>query len=109
MKIVVIGDTHLGYDFGGPRGEDSFLALEEVIERAQDADLILMLGDVFDNRIPKPEIFARGARILGRAQNFGPSKAKLIALNGKEEKEGEEEMTLPGVPETPEKKQVKPE
>ncbi len=87
MKIFVIGDTHLGYDFGGPRGEDSFLALEEAIERGQDADLILMLGDVFDTRIPKPEIFARAARILGQAQNFGPSKAKLIGLDRKEEKE----------------------
>ncbi len=77
----------MGYDFGGPRGEDSFLALEEIMERAKEADLILMLGDIFDTRVPKPEVFARAARILGQAQNFGPSKAKLISLNGKEEKE----------------------
>lgn len=96
MKIGIFSDCHCGYKYGEERGEDSFIALEEAIEKTLDCDLILIPGDLFDTRIPKPEVFARTARILSKAQNF-PSRTKFLEIINK----GEHELSplaLRGVP-----------
>jgi len=69
MKISIFSDAHCGYDFGGERGQDAFEALDEAMEKSLDSDLIIMAGDMFDTRIPRPEVFAKVSRILSKAQN----------------------------------------
>jgi len=86
MKISIFSDCHCGYAFGEERGEDSFAALDEAIERSIDSDLILIAGDLFDSRIPKQEVFARTAKILSRAQGR-KSLANFIEIRNKEKHE----------------------
>ncbi len=83
MLIGIFSDCHCGYKFGEERGEDSFIALDEAIDKTLDCDLILIAGDMFDTRIPKPEVFAKVAKILGKAQD-GKSNAKLLEIINKE-------------------------
>lgn len=96
MLIGIFSDCHCGYKYGEERGEDSFIALGEAIDKTLDCDLILIAGDLFDTRIPKPEIFAKTARILSKAQNF-PSRTKFIEIMNKEEHELSP-LALRGVP-----------
>jgi DNA repair exonuclease SbcCD nuclease subunit len=86
MQIGIFSDCHCGYKYGEERGEDSFIALNEAIEKSLDCDLILIAGDLFDTRVPKPEIFAKTARILSKAQHI-PSNIIFIELINKEKKE----------------------
>jgi len=86
MLIGIFSDCHCGYKFGEERGEDSFIALDEAIDKTSDCDLILIAGDLFDTRIPKPEVFAKVARILSKAQ-YGKSNAKFIEIINKEKHE----------------------
>jgi DNA repair exonuclease SbcCD nuclease subunit len=86
MLIGIFSDCHCGYKFGEERGEDSFIALDEAIDKTTDCDLILIAGDLFDTRIPKPEVFAKVAKILGKAQH-AQSNAKLVEIINKEKHE----------------------
>jgi DNA repair exonuclease SbcCD nuclease subunit len=86
MLIGIFSDCHCGYKFGEERGEDSFIALNEAMDKVSDCDIILIAGDMFDTRIPRPEVFAKAARILSKAQNI-PSKAKFLEIINKEKHE----------------------
>jgi len=86
MLIGIFSDCHCGYKFGEERGEDSFIALNEAIDNTLDCDLILIAGDLFDTRIPRPEVFAKVARILSKAQH-GKTNAKFIEIINKEKHE----------------------
>ncbi len=77
MRISVIGDAHCGFAWGDERGNDSLLALDEAVKKSSESDLILLTGDLFDGRLPKPEVFAAVARILAQAQTFG-NRARLL-------------------------------
>jgi len=83
MRISIIGDSHCGFAWGEERGNDSLLALEESVQKSRDADLILLTGDLFDSRLPKPEVFSAVAKILSQAQTF-PNKAHLLESGAKE-------------------------
>jgi len=86
MLVGIFSDCHCGYKFGEERGEDSFIALNEAIDKTSDCDLILIAGDLFDTRVPRPEIFARVARILGKVQNI-PTKTNFLEILNKEKHE----------------------
>jgi DNA repair exonuclease SbcCD nuclease subunit len=96
MKISIIGDCHCGFDFGGERGDDAFVALDEAISRSADADLIIQAGDLFDSRITRQEVFARVAKTLGKTKGV-KSNAKLVGLVGKPE-EDVSASALQGIP-----------
>ncbi len=96
MKISIFSDCHCGYAFGEERGEDSFAALNEAIERSLDSDLILIAGDLFDSRLPKQEVLARTARILSAAQDK-KSRANFIEIRNKEKREVSQ-LALRGIP-----------
>ena len=88
MKIAIISDTHLGHKFGEERGEDSFDTLKEAIEIARGADAILLPGDIFDSRIPRPEVMAKAMKLIFQAK-MNKSDAKIMSVlskNGKEKK-----------------------
>ncbi|MFH1821838.1 MAG: DNA repair exonuclease [Methanobacteriota archaeon] len=79
MKLAVISDPHLGTKWGTPREHDSFIQFREAIERSLElgAHLILILGDIFDTRIPRQEIWAQALRILSLPLAHGKNDIRL--------------------------------
>ncbi len=79
MKIAVIADTHLGTKWGTAREQDSFKQAGEAIEQALElgAELILVLGDIFDTRTPRQEVWAQAMRILSIPLARGRSEITL--------------------------------
>ncbi len=62
MKVAILGDFHFGYS---RFYEDSFVQAERaLLEADKRADLILVAGDVFDTRVPKPEVMSRAISIF---------------------------------------------
>jgi len=80
MRISIFSDTHLGFDYGTEREEDSFTQAGEAIEKALEGDLILLAGDLFDSRVPRQEVFARALEIFQKPLHVPGKKAKLIEL-----------------------------
>ena len=80
MKVAVISDPHLGAKCGTPREQDSFVQFHEAIEKSLDlgAQLIILLGDIFDTRIPRQEVWARALRVLSIPLARGRNEVRLI-------------------------------
>jgi DNA repair exonuclease SbcCD nuclease subunit len=64
MKIAILSDIHLGYDWGTERQDDAFEALGEALEKVAGCDAILVAGDMFDTRIPGTEVLAKAMELL---------------------------------------------
>lgn len=79
LKVAIISDPHLGAKWGSPREQDSFIQFREAIERSLElgAQLIILLGDIFDTRIPRQEVWAQALRILSLPLAQGKSEADL--------------------------------
>ena len=62
MKIAIISDMHIGYE----RFElDALAQAKDALSlAAQKADAIIIPGDVFDNRNPKPDVIASAINIF---------------------------------------------
>jgi DNA repair exonuclease SbcCD nuclease subunit len=62
MKIGILGDFHLGYE---RFYEDSFVQAENAMREAcSSSDVILLLGDLFDSKTPKPEVLSKAFKIF---------------------------------------------
>ncbi len=69
LKIVLIGDTHLGYHAQG-REQDPFqnaLNATELIKQ-EAPDLILLMGDIFDLRLPRQETYSEAIIFFKKLQ-----------------------------------------
>ena len=66
IKIAVLSDFHFGHGYNTEVEDDCFLAVEEAIERAMDCDIILILGDIFDSRLPKTAVWSKALHVLAR-------------------------------------------
>ena len=64
MKLAILSDFHLGYAWGTERQEDSFIQAKEALDAASSSDVLLVAGDIFDSRVPRPEVFARALRLF---------------------------------------------
>jgi DNA repair exonuclease SbcCD nuclease subunit len=80
MKIAVLSDFHFGYAYNSELEDDPFDAVEEAIDRI-DADLILVLGDVFDSRVPKTATWAKALRVLSKPLLKESSNVKIVETN----------------------------
>ncbi len=92
MKIAIIGDMHLGAFQADERREDSFVQAREAVELAlkENADLILLTGDVFDSRVPTQDVLAKAMEILHLPKKKYPllkQEAEIEKLERKNEKE----------------------
>ncbi|RLG56827.1 MAG: hypothetical protein DRN83_03185 [Hadesarchaea archaeon] len=89
LKIAIIADPHLGTKWGTPREHDSFDQFGEAIEKSLDlgVSLIILLGDIFDTRIPRQEVWARALRILSMPLARGKNEVKLVDTVGKDRDE----------------------
>ncbi len=62
MKIAIVSDLHIGYE---RFAEDAFRQAMEALEAAAAmADAIIMPGDIFDKRAPKPDAIAEALNIF---------------------------------------------
>ncbi|MFP4116447.1 MAG: exonuclease SbcCD subunit D [Candidatus Aenigmatarchaeota archaeon] len=94
-KIAVISDLHLGFKKGTQREEDVFIAAERALKKAErlGADVIVLPGDIFDSRLPRPEHWSRFMEMLSSLE--GEKNVDVTRLEGKEEVP---ERALEGIP-----------
>ncbi len=88
MKLAVIADLHLGFAWGTERGEDSFRNAREAFQKAlnEKPDVILLLGDIFHDKIPKPEVLAPAIEMFTKLNKaMKPVKILSRIKNKKEE------------------------
>lgn len=87
MKIAVMSDFHFGVKFGTQREEDSFDQAEEAIRRAiaEGAELIVILGDIFDRSRPSLETWARALRIFSIPKIAAQSRVRMVGTEDKPE------------------------
>ncbi|MBU5689116.1 MAG: DNA repair exonuclease [Candidatus Aenigmarchaeota archaeon] len=83
MKISIFSDLHFGYALNTSIENDSFDNSEQAIKQSLDSDLIIICGDLFDNRFPKPDTLTKAIKILSLPSSV-ESKTKLIESIGKD-------------------------
>ncbi|MCL4379501.1 MAG: metallophosphoesterase [Candidatus Marsarchaeota archaeon] len=98
MKIAIVSDLHLGYE---RFEEDAYLQAKSALESASGmADAVLIPGDIFDKRYPRPDVISQainifrelskkewGARIVGYTGSVGlHTHAPIIAIPGTHER-----------------------
>ena len=82
MKIAILSDMHIGYD---RFRKDAFLQAKEALEKAcRMADAIIIPGDIFDARFPKPDVIAE-AIVLFRDAPVKEFGAEIIDFKGEKE------------------------
>ena len=82
MKILHTSDWHVGKVLKGqPRAEEQIKALAEIVEiaRAEQPDLVIVAGDLYENAAPGPEATRIVTRALSALRNTG---AQVIAIAG---------------------------
>lgn len=77
MKIAVLSDFHFGHAYNSELEDDPFDAAEEALDRI-DADMILILGDVFDSRVPKTATWAKALRVISKPLLKESSGVKIV-------------------------------
>ena len=83
MKIAIVSDMHIGYE---RFSEDAYNQAREALEKASElADAIIIPGDVFDKRAPKPEVIAQAINIF-RELSRKDWKAKVVSSSSTETK-----------------------
>jgi len=97
MKISILSDLHFGYSWNSKLENDSFDNAREALKESQDCDLILIIGDIFDSRIPNTEVWDKALEVLSRPLLSEDKEVKLVKLIGKDIKEISE-RTLTGIP-----------
>ncbi len=62
MRVAILSDFHIGYE---RFSEDAYKQAEEALEKAASlADVLIIPGDIFDMRNPKPEVLAQGINLF---------------------------------------------
>ncbi|MGC8662304.1 MAG: metallophosphoesterase family protein [Candidatus Micrarchaeia archaeon] len=79
MKIAILSDFHLGYE---RFYDDAYLQAQEAVAKASElADILVVPGDIFDNRSPKPEVLAQGINLF-RSLHSKNWEAKVASFDG---------------------------
>ncbi|XP_034825398.1 double-strand break repair protein MRE11 [Maniola hyperantus] len=83
IRVLIASDIHLGHlENDDVRGEDSFIAFEEVLSLAvqYDVDLVLLGGDLFDHAKPSPSCMFKCTQII-RKYCFGDKPINIEVLS----------------------------
>lgn len=64
MKIAILSDFHLGFSLAPELEKDAFENAKKAMERAMDCDLIVIAGDLFHTKSPKPKMWYNILRLL---------------------------------------------
>jgi DNA repair exonuclease SbcCD nuclease subunit len=80
VKLAIVSDLHLGYE---RFFEDAYNQASQALQKAASmADALLIPGDIFDNRTPKPDVIAEAVNIF-RGLRSVDWKAKVVAFETK--------------------------
>lgn len=80
MKIAIVSDLHIGYE---KSADDAINQAREALELASSvADAILLPGDIFDKRSPKPEVIAQAINLF-REISKKQWSARVVSFSGK--------------------------
>jgi DNA repair exonuclease SbcCD nuclease subunit len=80
LKIAIVSDMHIGYE---RFYDDAYNQAKEALEKASAmADMIIMPGDIFDKRSPKPEVMAQAINIF-RELSKKKWSAKVVQFEGR--------------------------
>ncbi len=102
MKIAILSDFHLGYE---RFREDAYAQAERALNKAADvADALLIPGDIFDMRAPKPDVIAESINLfrnlsarkwnahvvdfIGEGKHF--TKVPIVAIPGTHERRAQD-------------------
>ncbi|OYT42617.1 MAG: hypothetical protein B6U78_00770 [Candidatus Aenigmarchaeota archaeon ex4484_224] len=96
MEIAVISDLHLGFSLTKELENDSYENAFEAFEKALDSDIIILAGDIFDTKSPKPKSWYFALSLLSLPFSK-ESKVKLIE-SSKELPLATKERTLKHLP-----------
>jgi len=90
MRIAVISDLHLGFQFGTERGDDAFRNAAEAFEKAlnSNVDLVLLPGDIFHDRVPRPEVTSKAIDLMRML-----SKLPQVTVTNIKSKDKDESVT----------------
>ncbi|RLJ02445.1 MAG: hypothetical protein DRP11_02995 [Candidatus Aenigmatarchaeota archaeon] len=94
MRIACISDLHFGFGTGTERENECWEGAEEAFEKAMTADLVLIAGDIFDTRIPRPEHWGRAMELLSKFKTKS-NDVKVLEVRGRGPVPDE---TLRGIP-----------
>lgn len=97
MKISILSDFHFGYAWNSHLEEDSFQNAQEAIVKSLDSDLILIVGDIFDTRIPTTEVWAKALKTLSKPILSKNTGIKLVKTLNKD-LDDISKRTLTGIP-----------
>lgn len=76
MKLALMSDFHLGYN------EDALLQAREALYRGlQEADVLLLAGDLFDHRVPKQEVLHDAIALFGELKAKARQQGKLTGVS----------------------------
>ncbi len=79
MKLAILSDFHLGYE---RFSRDAYAQAAQALEAAsQAADVLLIPGDIFDMRAPKPEVLAEAINLFRNLQQKKWA-AKVVDFKG---------------------------
>ena len=84
MKLGIVSDLHIGYE---RFFEDAYTQAREALERAASmADALIIPGDVFDKRAPRPEAIAQAINIFRDIshRNWGAKVVEFASKSGQE-------------------------
>ncbi len=84
MKLAIASDLHLGFSCGSEREPESYDNAEKAIQLALDnnADALLLPGDLFDSEVPKQEVLYKALQIFKLAKD-APKREVSLAKEGK--------------------------
>ncbi len=97
MKIAILSDLHFGYAWNSKLENDSFDNAKEALEKSRDCDFILIIGDIFDSRIPNTEVWDKALETLSAPLLSEDKEVKLVKTIDKDVKEISH-RTLTGTP-----------
>lgn len=88
MRISILSDFHLGYE---RFRDDAYRQAEEALRKAAEvSDMMIIPGDIFDNRSPRPDVIAEAINLF-RNLSCRKWNAKVVDFKG----EGSFYTTLP--------------
>ncbi len=80
MRVAILSDFHIGYE---RFSADAFRQAEEALRKASErADMMIICGDIFDMRAPKPEVIVQALNLFRNAKEK-EWEARIEAYEGK--------------------------
>lgn len=91
LKVAILSDSHLGFGFGTERENDSFtnfeLAVRTALKEEPQPQIMLLVGDIFHEKIPKQEVLAKTIELFAKINKLMKARPQVLrrVKDGKED------------------------